>query len=86
MKIWSTAIGDVNFEGLNPDGTITIAAANISDSTATGRSLLTAADADAAAQVIAPSNTILSAAATAAIAALTGASTAADIVAALQAT
>jgi hypothetical protein len=47
---------------------------------------LTAADVAALQQVVSPGSTILSAAATTAIAALTGSSTAADIVTALQAT
>ena len=63
---------------------VSVTAANITDATAIGRAALTAADAAALQQVVSPGSTVLSAGATAAIAALTGASNAAAIVAALQ--
>jgi hypothetical protein len=74
-KFWTTSNGDQN-----------IKTADIADATATGKSLMQAEDAAAAAAVVAPQIPgRLSSAAMTAIAALTSESTAADIVAALQA-
>lgn len=75
QKFWTSNNGDQS-----------VKAGDVADATATGQALMKATSADAAAQVIAPGSTVLSAAATTAIAALTGSSTAAEIVAALQAT
>jgi len=75
QKFWTTTNGDQAVQPGDLEGV-----------TDTGAALLTSADAEAAAQVVAPGSTVLSAAATTAIAALTSSSTAADIVAALQAT
>lgn len=86
MLLWSSSKGDVNVTGINPDGSITISV-DSSNATATGVAVLTAADVAALQQVVAPGSTILSAAATTAIAALVPASaTAEEIVDALQAT
>ena len=85
VALWSSANGDVQVSAVNADGTITIAV-DTSNATATGVAVLTAADVAALQQVVSPGSTILSAGATAAIAALTGLSTAADIVTALQTT
>lgn len=83
MLVWTSQNGDVNVPGIAANGTIT--AGGVTGQTAIGTALLTAANAAAAAQVVAPGSTVISAAATTAIAALTSLSTAADIVAALQA-
>lgn len=74
-KFWTSSNGDQN-----------IKADDVADASAVGKGLLKAEDAAAAANIIAPGSTVLSAAATSAIAALTSGSTAADIVAALKAT
>lgn len=86
MLLWSSQTGDVNVAALNPDGSITLSSSN-SNATATGIAVLTAADVAALQQVVSPGSTILSAAATTAIAALVpGSATAEEIVNALQAT
>jgi len=85
MQLWSSAKGDVTVDAIGDDGSITLTTTN-SNGTATGIAVLTAADVASLQQIVAPGSTILSAAATTAIAALTGSSTAANIVAALQAT
>mgnify|MGYP001112597257 CR=1 FL=1 len=86
VALWSSANGDVQVSAIGADGSVTITTADISDATATGAAVLTTADVAALQQVVSPGSTLLSAAATAAIAALTGSSTAADIVTALQTT
>lgn len=83
--LWSSNNGDVTVTGINPDGSLLITV-DTSNATATGVAVLTAADVAALQQVVSPGSTILSAGATAAIAALTGSSTAANIVTALQTT
>lgn len=74
QKFWTSSNGDQFVQPSDLEGL-----------TETGQALLSAENAEAAAEVIAPGSTVLSAAATAAIAALTSESTAAQIVAALQA-
>jgi len=81
--LWSSNNGDVTVTGIQADGSLLITV-DTSNATATGVAVLTAADVAALQQVVAPGSTILSAGATAAIAALTGSSTAANIVTALQ--
>lgn len=83
--LWSSNNGDVTVAGINPDGSMLITV-DTSNATATGVAVLTAADVAALQQVVSPGSTILSAGATAAIAALTSGSNAAAIVAALQTT
>lgn len=83
--LWSSNNGDVTVTGIQDDGSLLITV-DTSNATAPGVAVLTAADVAALQQVVAPGSTILSAGATAAIAALTGSSTAADIVTALQTT
>jgi len=83
--LWSSNNGDVTVAGITADGSLLITV-DTSNATATGVSVLTAADVAALQQIVSPGSTILSAAATAAIAALTSGSNAAAIVAALQAT
>ena len=85
VALWSSANGDVNVSAVNADGSITLSVAN-SNATTPGLAVLPAADVAALQQVVSPGSTILSAGATAAIAALTGSSTAANIVTALQTT
>ena len=76
QQFWTSSNGDQN-----------VKADDVSDATATGQALMKASDAAAAAQVIAPGSTVLSAAATTAIAALDpSTATAEQIVNALQAT
>ena len=83
--LWSSNNGDVTVTGIAADGSLVISV-DTSNATATGVAVLTAADVAALQQVVSPGSTVLSAGATAAIAALTGSSTAADIVTALQTT
>lgn len=85
VALWSSANGDVQVSAVNADGSISITT-DTSNATATGVAVLTAADVAALQQIVSPGSTILSAGATAAIAALTGSSTAANIVTALQTT
>lgn len=85
VALWSSGNGDVQVSAVNADGSLTISV-DTSNATAPGVAVLTAADVAALQQVVAPGSTILSAGATAAIAALTSGSTAANIVAALQTT
>lgn len=76
QQFWTSSNGDQPVKPADLDGV-----------TDTGQALMTAANADAAAQAVAPGSTVLSAAATAAIAALVpGSATAEEIVNALQAT
>ncbi|MDE2471769.1 MAG: hypothetical protein KGL35_24365 [Bradyrhizobium sp.] len=83
--LFSSKNGDVNVPAIQDDGSLVVAPADITGATTVGIDALTAVDAAALQQVVAPGSTILSAAATTAIAALTSGSTAAEIVAALQA-